>query len=112
MALPVSSYARVLGAVGVLLAKEIGLNRYDRIEEFDFTGGDEYWEKTKDYWESVREVWAGIYEVNDQFIFLPSLENKSLISKQFKFAEGYQGGMSRQDLKKHAEAIIFPHIEQ
>ena len=94
------------------IAKEIGLNRYDRIEDFDFTGGDEYWEKTKDYWKVVRDTWAGIYEINDRFVFVPRLENKSLISKQFEFADGYQGGMSQKDLKKHAEAIIFPHINQ
>ena len=66
----------------------------------------------KDYWEVVRGTWAGIYEDNDRFVFVPRLENKSLISKQFKFADSYQGGMSQQDLEKHAEGIIFPHINK
>ena len=93
------------------LAKEIGINRYDRIREFDFTSGDEYWEKTEDYWSAVRAVWAGIYAGKSEFVLNPRLQDKSLISKQFEFAESYEGGLSDQQLKGHAQKIIYPHIE-
>jgi hypothetical protein len=94
------------------LAKEIGLNRYDRISDFDFSGGDKYWENTEDYWKAVRTVWAGIYDKNSEFVFIPKLEDRSLISKQFEFADNYQGDLSQLQLIKHAKMLISPHIEK
>jgi len=92
------------------LAKEIGLNRYDRIAEFDFLSGDEYWEKTEDYWKAVRTEWGRIYDNNTEFVFNPKLENKSLVFKQFDFADKYQGDLPHQQLLQHAEMLIGPHI--
>jgi len=93
------------------LAKEIGLNRYDRITDFDFSSGDEYWERTKDYWNAVRKVWGKIYDKNSAFIFKPKLYNQSLIDKQFEFADNYDGYLTEQELARHAEILIIPHIE-
>jgi len=94
------------------LAKEIGLNQYDRISDFDFSSGDEYWKDTLDYWRAVRAVWREIYDSNTEFVFNPKLEETSLISKQFKFAENYKGGLSQKQLIKHAKILISPHIEK
>ena len=38
-------------------AREIGVNRYDRILDFDFTAGAEYWEATAPFWSDVRSAW-------------------------------------------------------
>lgn len=92
------------------LAKEIGLNSYDRIKGFDFVSGDEYWERTQEYWNAVRTVWGSIYDNNTEFVFNPKLEDKSLVFKQFDFAENYNGDMSQQQLLKHAGMLIDPHI--
>lgn len=39
------------------LVREIGLNTYVRIDDFDFSAGREYWNKTADYWAQVRELY-------------------------------------------------------
>lgn len=39
-------------------AREIGVNRYDRIVDFDFSAGDAYWTATAGYWAAVREAWG------------------------------------------------------
>lgn len=93
------------------LAKEIGINRYDRIADFDFSSGDEYWKKTEEYWNAVRTVWTGIYAQNIEFTFNPKLKDNSLISKQFKFADNYNSDLSHQQLLEQAEILISPHIE-
>ena len=36
------------------IAREIGLNRYQRIKNFDFSAGDSYWKNTKSFWSDVR----------------------------------------------------------
>ena len=40
------------------VAREIGLNRYERIVDFDFSEADTYWEQTGEFWAVVREAWA------------------------------------------------------
>ena len=40
------------------LGRELGVNRYDRIVDFDFSEGDVYFEQTADYWEGVRNAWT------------------------------------------------------
>ena len=37
-----------------VIARELGINRYQRIAGFDFSAGDEYWEKTGPFWAKVR----------------------------------------------------------
>ncbi len=54
---------RVLDAPGVvdparpILAREIGVNRYDRLDDFDFSAGAAYWSKTEEFWALVRQSW-------------------------------------------------------
>ena len=40
------------------VARELGVNRYDRILDFDFSAGDAYWEDTQRYWSAVRDGWT------------------------------------------------------
>ncbi len=40
------------------LAREIGLDRYERIAGFDFSPADAYWRRTGAYWALVRGAWA------------------------------------------------------
>jgi len=48
------------------LSKELGVNRYERIKDFDFSAGDEYWERTAPYWADVRAVWSEIFSAGPQ----------------------------------------------
>ena len=38
-------------------AREVGVNRYDRIRGFDFAAGDAYWQATAPFWAAVRAGW-------------------------------------------------------
>jgi len=39
-------------------AREVGVNRYERLDGFDFSAGDAYWRATGPFWQRVREGWA------------------------------------------------------
>lgn len=39
------------------LCREVGLNRYERVTDFDFTAANDYWKKTSDFWKDVRQSW-------------------------------------------------------
>jgi hypothetical protein len=41
-------------------AREAGVDRYDRVKDFDFSAGDAYWSKTGGFWRAVRERWDRI----------------------------------------------------
>ena len=45
------------GAEKKYLAKEYGVNRYERIINHDFSSGDLYWQETSSYWSDVRSAW-------------------------------------------------------
>lgn len=47
-----------LGAPNVALARETGLNRYTRIDDWDFSAGESYWKDTQGFWRDVRQAWA------------------------------------------------------
>ena len=40
------------------LAREIGVDRYERLSDFDFSAADAYWNATASFWAAVRHGWA------------------------------------------------------
>jgi hypothetical protein len=40
------------------LAREAGVDRYERLRDFDFAAADAYWNATASFWASVRHGWA------------------------------------------------------
>ncbi|MEM7503712.1 MAG: DUF6607 family protein [Pseudomonadota bacterium] len=68
------------------LAKEAGLNRYERIVDHDFSGGDTYWSTTAPFWADVREGWAKIFNERDRFSIRSSVDGKRLFETMFGYA--------------------------
>ena len=52
----------VISKISPVIAKEIGLARYEKIVDHDWKPGDEYWKKTGFFWEQVRRTWSKIIE--------------------------------------------------
>ena len=77
----------VLGNAPRVLAREAGLNRYERITNHDFSAGDAYWARTGDFWGVVREFWNDIWARNDAFVFEASAGGPPLFMKLFGYAE-------------------------
>jgi hypothetical protein len=40
------------------LAREVGVDRYERVRDFDFSAADAYWNATASFWGLVRQGWA------------------------------------------------------
>lgn len=49
--------AGAYGPDSPILAREYGVNRYDRLKDFDFSAGEAYWDATKSFWGEVRSAW-------------------------------------------------------
>jgi len=73
------------------VAKELGVNRYERIVDHDFSGGDEYIEKTGPFWGDVRSAWNQI--LNDREHLTLNLKDASvpMFLRLFEAAERFSG---------------------
>lgn len=74
------------------LAREQGLNRYELIEDFDFSARIDYWNATRDFWADVRSEWQRVYAENPEFSFTERVDGVSLFQPMFGFAAGLEAG--------------------
>ena len=72
------------------LAKEVGLNRYERISHADYAAGDEYWESTGEYWGDVRDAWAKVIQDNDTLRLRSKYEGSKLYQYLFEYADAIE----------------------
>ena len=50
-----------------VLSRELGINRYEAIVDFDFSARDVYWNRTAAFWADVRQEWQRIYSTMETF---------------------------------------------
>ena len=65
------------------VARETGVNRYDRITGFDFSAGDAYWEATGEYWALVRDKWAEQFRSHDRVEVEATVDGNSMMMTVF-----------------------------
>lgn len=83
-----------------VVAKEIGLARYQRVKNFDWGPGNEYWNNTEDFWKEVRRQWNKKIDKSNIFKLTKEIDGKSTIMKLFELANNYE----KKD-KKFADKI-------
>ena len=93
-----------------ILAKEIGLARYEHIVNHDWKAGDEYWAKTTPFWKEVRDIWNTILEDTKVLVVKKTIENKSLYESMFKMADNSTNNESQPLNRKEIESILNRYI--
>ena len=84
------------------IANELGNNRYQRVKDFDFSAGDEYWQATAVYWKAVRDYWQQLAAQQPSFKVAKRVGDQLMFAVLFQQAEDYASGKlvsSEQDLK-------------
>ena len=74
------------------LAREVGVNSYTRITDYDFGAGRTYWQKTSAFWTDVRGRWQRIEDANPRFTTSPEPNGEPRIEAFFTLAERVQKG--------------------
>ncbi|MEM6749021.1 MAG: DUF6607 family protein [Planctomycetota bacterium] len=69
-----------------VLAHEIGVNSYDRVDDVDFSAGREYWDATQAYWSDVRDRWAQISTERERVELRGKVEDQRLYQAMFALA--------------------------
>ncbi len=59
--------------------REIGLNRYERIEEFDFSPAIDYWSTTEGFWKLIRNKWQEIIASGKTYKLLATTDGSFLM---------------------------------
>ena len=92
-----------------VVAKEIGLARYQRIENFDWSAGYMYWDETSDFWKMVREAWSEKLKKSKKIKVNSDIDGNILFARLFKLANEHSKG--NLDAIDNIESIIEEHIE-
>jgi hypothetical protein len=69
------------------LSKEIGVARYERVRDFDFSAGDQYWQDTFAFWQDVRGAWQEIIAQNRPFVLNENAGGVPLFMAMFMMAD-------------------------
>ena len=86
------------------LARELAVNRYERIEDFDFSAGDLYWEETAAYWKEVRVQWTEKLGAAANVKVETTCNDTRLYETLFALAS--EKASSKRALKKRSERMI------
>jgi hypothetical protein len=79
-------------AMQPVLAKELGLNRYERLEGFDDSGARTYRERTEAFWNEVRDAWRDVAARHPRFTLRAAPDHGQLFVPLFEYAERLAGG--------------------
>ena len=75
-----------IAEIDAVVAKEVGVARYERILGHDWSGGDEYWKKTSGFWAAVRDIWSELLAKNENLIMKKSDYSAPLFQEMFQMA--------------------------
>lgn len=93
------------------LAKELGVNRYERVVDFDWSAGDEYWQATSPYWEDVRAVWEEVFAEGDAIVIREESGGVPLFAALFEQAEAAASGdYDSQATKARVREILEDYV--
>ena len=90
------------------LAREFGLNRYERIADFDFSAAETYWSKTSAFWSEVRDSWAKHLAVSETVQVATMCGEERVYKKLFALAADIsdEKGPSGKKLSKKIDSIM------
>ena len=73
-----------------VLAKEVGLARYERISNWDWSEGHRYWSKTGPFWKEVRRQWSAELSANANLQIKKDIDGLPLYAAMFRLAQTTQ----------------------
>ncbi|MEM6641275.1 MAG: DUF6607 family protein, partial [Pseudomonadota bacterium] len=95
------------------LAREAGVSRYERIQNFDFSAGDDYWAATGPFWAGVRDYWTRMYDERDRIAITKTAEGKPLFVTMFEMAAAYEDGeLDDSAIAETIETALEPYWKE
>lgn len=92
------------------VARELGLNRYERTTGFDFSAGREYWERTGAFWGEVRTAWEEVYAEHGRFRLADERGGRTLYERLFEQAEQGDGAPVPEGMRELIGATLAEYV--
>jgi hypothetical protein len=83
------------------LAREYGVARYERIKDYDFSAGENYYARTEPFWAEVRAAWRELEQGEDRFSVRAPVDQAQLFMPFFDYAAKLVDGVAfdREDAR-------------
>jgi hypothetical protein len=90
------------------LAREIGVDRYERLRDFDFAAADAYWKASSAFWASVRTAWALRVARNPHFKVAATCQGEDAFAPFFRTADRLEAGdvISADEQRAEVERVL------
>jgi hypothetical protein len=90
------------------LAREYGIARYQRIKDFDFSAGQNYFASTEPFWAEVRAAWREIAQREARFTLKAAVDQGRLFEPFFEYAQDLADGkrFERDDARAFIERTL------
>ena len=83
---------KVVSASRRQLAREYGIARYDRIRDYDFSAGEDYFKRTEAFWAEVRAAWRELEQARGRFTMRAQPDQGQLFIPFFEYAQKLADG--------------------
>ncbi|MGD8323359.1 MAG: hypothetical protein PVF50_03255, partial [Gammaproteobacteria bacterium] len=95
------------------VARELGVNRYELIEDFDFSGADAYWDATRLFWSDVRAAWNEIFATRSKFQVHEVVDGVALWHVMFEYAAELEdgAGYEAQASRRFVDETLARYVE-
>ncbi len=90
------------------VARELGIDRYERVRDFDFSAGDAYWQKTQEFWRVLRNAWTKTLRANPSLDISDECNGRPAFELAFDYAEQLQNGAAAtsEDYERTANDVL------
>ncbi len=94
------------------LAREIGVNRYQPVADYDFEAGRSYWAATSEFWALVRAAWAEVYADHRRFELVSEVDGTSMWMALFGLASEIQasGEFEAEGSESDIDEVFARHV--
>jgi hypothetical protein len=94
------------------LAREAGVNRYQRLTDYDWSAGDRYWQRTSPFWREVRSAWEEVFAGRDSVRVAKSVDGRSLVMTMFSLAESStRDGFDADAARERIDAVLDRYVD-
>ncbi|MDG2306144.1 MAG: hypothetical protein P8R42_16140 [Candidatus Binatia bacterium] len=89
-------------------ARELGVNRYERLQGFDFTASDDYWRTTAPFWAEVRRGWNEKLAASAELDLATKCRDEAVYMSLFGYAQKMQGEAppSREEIAVFVDDLV------
>jgi hypothetical protein len=90
------------------IAREYGVARYERIRDYDFSAGQEYFDKSEPFWAQVRAAWRELAQRDRRLTLRAAVDQGQLFVPFFEYAEALAEGKAfdREDARAFVERTL------